>query len=94
VARAAARARAAASARRLSSLADPVELTVRAGSARAAERVLARFGATAETVRADGRVTFRIANPEGLAGDQHPWARSLPRALERADVAVVALQVP
>jgi hypothetical protein len=94
VAQAASRARAMASTRRLSTLADPLVLTVRAPGAHAAERVLARFGATAETTRADGRVTFRIANPGGLTADQHPWARLLPRALEGAGVPVVAYRVP
>jgi hypothetical protein len=88
------RAAAAAAAGRLSTLSDPIRLTVRPRSARAAQRVLARFGAQAEVVRAGGFVTFRIANPEGLTADQHPWARRLPGALERAGVAVVGYRAP
>jgi len=93
-ARAASRARAAASATRLSTLSEPLKLTVRARSARAAERVLAGFGATSEVTRADGLVTFRIANPEGLSADEHPWARLVPAELERAGVAVVGFRAP
>jgi len=91
---AAARARAAAAARRLPPLDAPLRLTVAPASRGAAGRVLARFGARAQVTRGGGRVTFLIANPKGLAADEHPWARRLPGALERAGVSVVAYRAP
>jgi hypothetical protein len=33
-------------------------------------------------------------NPEGLAADEHPFARLIPAALEEAGVAPIALRMP
>ena len=35
-----------------------------------------------------------IANPDELTADDHPFARSLPSALERAGVETIAFRAP
>ena len=37
---------------------------------------------------------FVIANPGELTADDHPYARSLPSALERAGVETIAFRAP
>jgi hypothetical protein len=39
-------------------------------------------------------VAFLIDNPRGLSGDEHPFARLLPAALERRGVATIAFRAP
>ena len=71
--------------RRLTVAKDPLRLVVRARGARAAKRVLARFGASYRVQRARKRVQFVIANPAGAQGDEHPYARRLGVALRRGE---------
>ena len=78
-ARAASTRRAIRATRRLTVAKEPLRLVVRARGARAAKRVLARFGATYRVQRARKRVQFVIANPGGAQGDEHPYARQLGR---------------
>ena len=77
----------------LSQAADRKRQLVRRGHARAAA-VLRRFGARFRVQRSRGRVAFLIANPRGLSSDEHPFAGELPRALEAAGVATIALRTP
>jgi hypothetical protein len=80
--------------RRLTVAKSPVRLVVRARGARAAKRVLARFGTSYRVQRARKRVQFVIANPTGAQGDEHPYARQLGVALRAAKVPVVMYRVP
>jgi hypothetical protein len=93
-ARPAARSRAIRATRGLTVAKDPVRLVVRARGARAAKRVLARFGTSYRVLRARKRVQFVIANPTGAQGDEHPYARRLGVALRAARVPVVMYRVP
>jgi hypothetical protein len=93
-ARAAREARAARAAARLVGGSATIRLSVRAGSAGAAAGVLRSFGARYRLRRGGGRVAFAIANPRELTADEHPFATRLPRALERAGVAVIAFRAP
>jgi hypothetical protein len=90
----AARRRAIAGTRRLTVAHEPLRLVVRARGARAAKRVLARYGTTYRVLRARKRVQFVIDNPGMREGDEHPYARELGVALRRAKVPVVMYRVP
>jgi Zinc carboxypeptidase len=93
-ARAGAASTARAAARRVLAGSGTMRLAVRPRSAARARAVLARFGARYRLQRTPGRVGFLIDNPRGLSGDEHPFARRLPTALERADVATIAFRAP
>jgi hypothetical protein len=56
--------------------------------------VLEEFGARYDVQRSKGRVAFLIANPKELSGDEHPFARRLPSALQEAGVATIAFRAP
>jgi hypothetical protein len=86
-------ARAQAAAGRLSDLERPIRLTVAASGAAEAERLLRGFGARFETRRAGGQVRFLVANPRGLAADEHPFAADLARRLRAANLPVRAFSV-
>jgi hypothetical protein len=94
----AARAGAAARARRAAAAVEgrssDIRLAVRAGSAARAGRVLDRFGARYRRGREGSTVAFTIANPGELTADEHPFARHLPAALERAGVRTIAFRAP
>jgi hypothetical protein len=45
------------------------------------ERLLRGYGARFETRRSGGQVRFLVANPRGLAADEHPFATDLARRL-------------
>lgn len=79
---------------RLSTLQSPLRLSVASGDAGRTRSLLARYGARYETLRADGQVSFTVANPRGLSGDAHPFARDLERALISSGVRVIAFQAP
>ena len=53
---------------------------VQPATAPAAQEVLDGFDASYSVQRSPGRVGYVIANPEGLAADEHPFARLLPAA--------------
>jgi hypothetical protein len=67
---------------------------VRPSSADRAEAVLDEFGARYRVQRSRGRVGYLIANPGELTVDEHPFARELPSALERAGVSTIAFRAP
>ena len=93
-ARAAREARARRAAARIRGTSSDIRLAVRRSSAGAARAVLDSFGARYR-VRSSRRVTaFAIANPGELTADDHPYARSLPSALERAGVETIAFRAP
>ena len=71
-----------------------IRLAVEPASRARAAAVLRRFGARFRVQRSRGRVAFLIANPRGLSSDEHPFAGELPRALEAAGVATIALRTP
>ena len=71
-----------------------IRLAVRASSGPRARAVLDRFGAVYRASRAKGTVGYVIANPDELTADQHPFARRLPGALERAGVQTLAFRAP
>ena len=73
---------------------NTIRLAVRPASRSRAATVLRRLGARFRVQRSRGRVAFLIANPRGLTSDEHPFAGELPRALERAGVATIALRTP
>jgi hypothetical protein len=83
-----------AAARALVHLDSPLRITVRAGSARAAETLLRRYGARYLTRHAPGKVFFLIRNPRGLALEEHPFALRLADDLQRSRVRVVAFKGP
>jgi hypothetical protein len=88
-------ARARRAARRLDRELSPIRLTVRRSSAKRADAVLRRFGATYRAERrSHGRTAFTIANPGELSAEEHPYAELLPGALNRAGVSVVAFRSP
>jgi Zinc carboxypeptidase len=93
----AARARSVAAARaaaaRLSDLDRPIRVTVAASGAAATERLLRGYGARFEAHRAGGQVRFLVANPRGLAADEHPFAADLARRLQAGNLPVRAFSV-
>jgi hypothetical protein len=82
-----------AAAGRLSDLQRPLRVTVAAGGAAATERLLRGYGARFEVRRAGGQVHFLVANPRGLAADEHPFAADLARRLRASGVPVRAFSV-
>jgi hypothetical protein len=82
-----------AAAGRLSTLDRPVRVTVAAAGAAETERLLRGYGARFETRRADGQVYFLVANPRGLAADEHPFATDLARRLRDRGVPVRAFSM-
>jgi hypothetical protein len=93
----AARARSVAAARaaaaKLSDLDRPIRVTVAASGAAATERLLRGYGARFEARRAGGQVRFLVANPRGLAADEHPFAADLARRLHAGNLPVRAFSV-
>jgi hypothetical protein len=60
-----------------------------------ATRTLIRRYTTSYTVaKATGKVTYLIANPQGLSADEHPFIGLLSQDLVDAGIAPVALRVP
>jgi hypothetical protein len=86
-------ARSRAAAGRLSELERPLRVTVAASGAAETERLLRGFGARFETRRADGQVHFVVANPRGLAADEHPFVAELARQLRARNLPVRALSL-
>jgi Zinc carboxypeptidase len=93
----AARARSVAAARaaaaRLSDLDRPIRVTVASSGAAATERLLRGYGARFEAHRSGGQVRFLVANPRGLAADEHPFAADLARRLHAGNLPVRAFSV-
>jgi hypothetical protein len=82
-----------AAAGRLSRLERPLRVTVAAAGAADTERLLRGYGARFETHRAGGQVRFVVANPRGLAADEHPFATDLARRLRARGVPVRAFSL-
>jgi Zinc carboxypeptidase len=86
-------ARSKAAAGRLSELERPLRVTVAASGAAETERLLRGFGARFETRRAAGQVRFAVANPRGLAADEHPFVAELARQLRARNLPVRAFSL-
>jgi hypothetical protein len=82
-----------AAAGRLSVLERPIRLTVADAGAAETERLLRGYGARFETRRSGGQVRFLVANPRGLAADEHPFATDLARRLRDRGVPVRAFSL-
>ncbi|HEV2870171.1 MAG TPA: hypothetical protein VG409_02020, partial [Actinomycetota bacterium] len=82
-----------AAAGRLSALERPIRLTVAAAGAAEADRLLRGYGARFETRRSGGQVRILVANPRGLAADEHPFATDLARRLRDRGVPVRAFSL-
>ena len=82
-----------AAAGRLSTLDRPIRVTVAAAGAAETERLLRGYGARFETRRAGGQVHFLVANPRGLAADEHPFATDLARRLRDRGLPVRAFSL-
>jgi Zinc carboxypeptidase len=94
VARAAVRGRAAARARQLRVVREPVRIVVRPRGARRVRRLLARHDARYTVHRSRRRVAFVVANPGDRTGDEHPYARELAAKLRAARAPVVLFRAP
>ncbi|HET6562392.1 MAG TPA: M14 family zinc carboxypeptidase [Marmoricola sp.] len=68
-------------------------LSVKTGAANQVRALLAERDASAVAVRTPGRVSFRV-DLGGMAGDQHPWARSLADDVAKLGDQVVAITLP
>ena len=93
-ARAQREARAEARAARVPDTGLPFRLSVRPADAARAQALLDRYGARYSTATGSRKVRFTIANPGGLSGDEHPFARALGTALRAQGVDVVAYVAP
>ena len=63
-----------------------IRLTVGDAQADAALGIVRRYAEPAAVERSGGAVTIVLANPEGLQADEHPFARTLVRALQAKGV--------
>jgi hypothetical protein len=66
---------------------------VAAAGAAETQRLLRGYGARFETRRAGGQVHFVVANPRGLAADEHPFATDLARRLREEGAPVRAFSL-
>ncbi|NML18365.1 M14 family zinc carboxypeptidase [Azohydromonas caseinilytica] len=71
----------------------PIRIVVRAGDADATRALVQRHGAEFQELRRGERVVFLIANPEGLSGEEHPFAHQLAREL-RQQVTPLSVRMP
>src|SRR4029450_1746034 len=78
---------------RVSALRRRRRVTVASSGAAATERLLRGFGARFEVRRSGGQAHFLVANPRGLAADEHPFAADLARRLRASGVTVRAFSV-
>jgi hypothetical protein len=67
----------------------PIRIRVPAAQAEEALAVVRRFTAAVTQARSGETVVLQIANPQGLAADEHPFARLLLPALAEAGVEVL-----
>jgi hypothetical protein len=73
---------------------SPIRISVERRSARATRALIARYTERFLVQRADGEVTFVIANPRGLAADQHPFAMLLAKDVSKAGIDPIAFRAP
>ena len=71
-----------------------IRLSVHSRDAAATETLIRRYTAAYTVAKATGKVTFLIANPNGLSADEHPFIGLLSQNLVDAGIAPVALRVP
>ena len=71
-----------------------IRVMVRLPDRSATAALLRTFTAGWDERRSGDWVTFVIPNPQALHGDEHPWARELPAALDAAGVDPIAVVVP
>jgi hypothetical protein len=70
---------------------EPIRVSGAPGAATQTAAVLRGFGARWIETRSAERVAFLVDNPRGLSVEEHPWARKLPAALDRAGVRPIAV---
>ena len=90
----AARRAAAKQARRLDRQPEAIRVSVAPSDAAAAEAVLSGYGPAVQRHRSPGKVAFTVANPRGLAADEHPFAKAIPGDLRRGGVEVEVFSAP
>jgi hypothetical protein len=78
----------------LPALESPLRVTVRAADADRVAALLGRYGATYTVRRAGQASAFTVANPDGLTGDDHPFAAALAGDLAASGVRVLAFKAP
>ena len=71
-----------------------IRLSVHQRDADATRALIRRYTRGYTIAQATGKVTFLIANPDGLAADEHPFIGLLSQDLVDAGIAPVALRVP
>jgi hypothetical protein len=71
-----------------------IRLSVHARDTDATQALIRRYTTAYTVAKATGKVTFLLANPDGLAADEHPFIGLLSQDLVDAGIAVVALRVP
>jgi hypothetical protein len=71
-----------------------IRLSVHSRDAAATETLIRRYTTAYTVAKATGKVTFLIANPNGLSADEHPFVGLLSQNLVDAGIAPVALRVP
>jgi hypothetical protein len=78
----------------VAALESPLRVSVPATSAEEVKAPLGRHGATYTVRQTGSKATFLVANPDGLTGDDHPFAAALPGDLAAAGVPVLAFKAP
>ena len=71
-----------------------IKLSVHQRDADATRTLIRRYTTSYTVAKAAGKVTYLIANPEGLSADEHPFIGLLSQDLVNAGIAPVALRVP
>jgi hypothetical protein len=71
-----------------------IRLSVHQRDADAARALIRRYTTDYTVAKATGKVTLLIANPNGLAADEHPYIGLLSQDLVDAGISPVALRVP
>jgi hypothetical protein len=78
----------------IAALESPLRISVPATSAEEVKALLGRYGATYTVRRTGSKTTFLVANPDGLTGDDHPFAAVLAGDLAAAGVRMLAFKAP
>ncbi len=73
---------------------DPIRVSVHSRDAATTESIVRRYASAYEVSKTNGKVTFLIANPDGLTMDEHPFAADVARALADAGIKPVAFDTP
>jgi hypothetical protein len=73
---------------------DVITISVHSRDAGATEQLIRRYTKQYTVTQAGGKVTFQLANPEGYASDEHPFATLLADDLLDAGIDVVAFRAP